>query len=83
MDFAKAHMNEATEFRHSVIYSNECKFYVSESDGRVKVWRKENAEMKCKNLRATIKHDGESVLVWRCMSAAGIEDLVLITLCIV
>lgn len=34
--------------------------------------------MECKNLRATIKHGGESVLVWGCMNAAGIGDLVFI-----
>ncbi|KAK9302684.1 hypothetical protein QLX08_005408 [Tetragonisca angustula] len=37
MDFAKVHINEATEFLHSMIFSNECKFTIFESDGRTKI----------------------------------------------
>ena len=36
--------------------------------------------MERKNLRATIKHVGGSILVWGYMSAAGIGDLVFNTL---
>ena len=66
IDFAKVHMNKATEFWHSVIFSDECKFNVFGSDERAKVWRKKNTQMECKNLRATIEHGGGSVLVWGC-----------------
>lgn len=38
------------------------------SDGRVNVWRKPNEELKLKNLQATIKHGGSSVMVWGCVS---------------
>lgn len=37
------------------------------------VWRKPNEEMK--NLRATVKHGGGSVMVWGCMSESGVGNL--------
>lgn len=57
---------------------NFYKFNVSGSNEHAKVWKKKNTQMECKNLRATIKHGGGSILVWGCMSAAGTGDLVFI-----
>lgn len=78
MDFAKAHMYRPREFWNSVIFSDECKFNLFGSDGRVKIWRMKNTEMECKNLRATVKHGGGSIMVWGCMNAAGTGNLVFI-----
>ena len=39
------------------------------------VWRKKNRELNKENLRATVKHGGGSVMVWGCMSSAGVGNL--------
>lgn len=39
------------------------------------VWRKANTEFDIKNTRATVKHGGGSVMVWGCMSSAGVGQL--------
>ena len=57
------------------MFSDESKFNLFGSDGRENVWRKPNQEMFPKNLRSTVKHGGGSVMVWGCMSAAGVGRL--------
>jgi hypothetical protein len=39
------------------------------------VWRKKNTELEPKNLIPTVKHWDGAVLVWVCMSAAGVGNL--------
>ena len=50
-------------------------FNIFGSDGRHMVWRKKNQELESKNLIPTVKHGDGGVLVWRCMSAAGVGNL--------
>ncbi|KAJ4447523.1 hypothetical protein ANN_09530 [Periplaneta americana] len=47
-------------------------------DGRQMVWRKPKEKMKTKNLRATVKHGGGNMMIWECMSASGVGELVFI-----
>ena len=54
------------------------KFNVILSDGRVKIWRRPNEAFKTQNLCPRVKHGGGSGLVWGCMSAASVENLVFI-----
>ena len=42
------------------------------------MWRKPNTEMDTADLRPTVKHGGGSVMVWGCMSAHGVGNLVFI-----
>jgi hypothetical protein len=75
LQFAKDHQNKPAEFWDKVIFSDESKFNIFGSDGRQTVWRKKNTELDPKNLKATVKHGGGSVMVWGCMSAAGVGKL--------
>ncbi|GBL74054.1 hypothetical protein AVEN_230962-1 [Araneus ventricosus] len=45
------------------------------ANGRVMVWMKPNLQMLTKNLCGTLKHSGEGVMVWVCMSVAGVRNL--------
>ena len=74
MEFAWKHVGKPISFWNSVLFSDEDKFNIFNSDGRVMVWRKPNAQMETKNLCPTVKHDGGNVLVWGCMSAAGEQE---------
>ena len=59
-------------------YTDEIKFNLFRSDGQSYIWRKPNEELKEKNLKATVKHGGGSVLVWACMSSSGVGELCII-----
>lgn len=58
-----------------MLFTDESKFNIFGSDGMVRVWRKPNTELQNKYLRATVKHGGGSVMVWGCVSAAGVGNL--------
>lgn len=76
--FAKEHISKDINFWSKVIFADESKFNIFGSDGQSYVWRKPNTELKNKNLKPTVKHGGGSVMVWACMSAAGVGNLVFI-----
>lgn len=78
LDFAKLHELKDNNFWDTVLFTDESKYNIFGSDGRVNVWRKPNEELNIKNLRSTVKHGGGSVMVWGCMSAAGVGNLVFI-----
>lgn len=63
---------------NKVLWSDECKFNVFGSDGRVTVWRKPGEEMKLECIRPTVKHGNGSVMVWGCFSSFGVGNLVFI-----
>uniref|UniRef100_A0A0A1XH96 Transposable element Tc1 transposase n=1 Tax=Zeugodacus cucurbitae TaxID=28588 RepID=A0A0A1XH96_ZEUCU len=65
-------------FWNTVIFADESKFNLFGSDGMAYVWRKPNTELQRCNIRPTVKHGGGSVMVWVCMSAAGVGNLVFI-----
>lgn len=58
-----------------VLFTDESKFNLHGSDGKVYVWRKPNTEFEPKNTIGTVKHGGGSVMVWGCMSSAGVGHL--------
>ena len=76
--FAKEHIYKDETFWNGVIFSDESKYNIFGSDGKQKVWRKPNQELKKENISATVKHGGGSVMVWGCMSAFGVGELVFI-----
>ncbi|GFU98571.1 transposable element Tc1 transposase [Trichonephila clavipes] len=78
IDFAKGNEKQDRNFWNSVIFSDESKFNIHGSDGHQKVWRKENAALEPKNMRETVKHGGVWIMVWGCMAATGVGNLVII-----
>ena len=72
LEFAKQHINKPMQYWNRIIFSDESKFEVFGTTRHFKVWRKKNTEYRKENLRPTVKYGGGSVLVWDCMSAAGV-----------
>lgn len=70
-------LNSLTDW-NKVLWSDECKFNVFCSEGRVTIWRKPGEEMKLECLRPTVKHGNGSVMVWGCFSSLGVGNLVFI-----
>lgn len=61
-----------------MLFTDESKFNIFESDGRCNVWRKAGRELDPANLKGTVKHGGGSVMVWGCMSAGGVGSFVFV-----
>ncbi len=57
------------------LWSDETKKNLFGSDGVKRVWRQPSEEYKDKCVLPTVKHGGESVMVWGCMNAAGTGEL--------
>ncbi|GFW56349.1 transposable element Tcb1 transposase [Trichonephila clavipes] len=67
--------NTGDEFWNTVIFSDESKFNIFESDGRQYVWRKPNPELEKQQITPTVKDGGGSVLVRGCIAANGVGTL--------
>lgn len=78
IEFSKLLLSASKNFFQRIILSDESKFNIFGSDGKLRVWRKSNAELQSTNLTATVKHGGGSVLVWGCFSSFGVGKLVFI-----
>lgn len=74
LKFTKKYVNECPEFWNNVLFSDEGKYNIFESDRKQMVWRKVNTQPKKENLCATIKYGGGNVMVWRCMASGGVGN---------
>ncbi len=61
------------DYWNHVLWSDETKIILFGSDGVKHVCRQPGEEYKDKCVLPTVKHGGGSVMVWGCMSAAGIQ----------
>lgn len=75
IQFATEYLGKTDTFWDTVIFSDESKYNLFGSNGKVSVWRKPNAELQIQNLRGTVKHGGGHVMVWGCMSSSGVGSL--------
>lgn len=76
--FARELISKDETWWKDVIFADESKFNLYNSDGRTMVWRKANKEFNFENTRGTVKHGGGSVMVWGCISSYGVGNLVFI-----
>ncbi len=65
--FAHAHQNWTIEDWKNVAWSDESRFLLQHSDGRVKIWHKEHENMDPSCLVSTVQACG-GVMVWRIFS---------------
>ncbi len=75
LEFARAHADKDEDYWDSILWSDETKINVFGTDGFTTVWRRKGEEYKEKCMVPTVKHGGGSVLMWGCMSAAGVGEL--------
>lgn len=78
LEFAREYRMKDEAFWKNVIFTDESKYNVFCSDGKVRVWRKPNTEFEKRNTKPTVKHGGGSVMVWGCFAASGVGSLVFI-----
>ena len=75
LEFARAHVDKGERYWDSILWSDETKINLFGTDGFNTVWRRKGEEYKEKCMVPTVKHGGGSVLMWGCMSAAGVGEL--------
>ncbi len=75
LEFARAHADKDEDYWDSILWSDETKINIFGTDGFKTVWRRKGEEYKDKCMVPTVKHGGGSVLMWGCMSAAGVGEL--------
>ncbi len=75
LEFARAHADKDEDYWDSILWIDETKINVFATDGFKTVWRRKGEEYKEKCMVPTVKHGGGSVLMWGCMSAAGVGEL--------
>jgi len=64
LQFAQAHQNWTIEDWKNVAWSDESRFLLQHSDGRVRIWHKEHENMDPSCLVSTVQAAGGGVMVW-------------------
>lgn len=78
LNFAKKYQNEPNSFWNNVVFTDESKFEIFGKKTPTKIWRCKNSAFAQQNVISTVKHGGGSVMVWGCMAASGVGNLVFI-----
>ncbi len=76
LQFAQAHQNWTIEDWKNFAWSDESRFLLRHSDGRVKIWRKEHESMDPSCLVSTVQAGGGGVMVWGIFSWHTLGPLV-------
>jgi transposase len=61
-----------------IVWSDESRFTLFKSDGRVKVWRRVGEAYNKNCIKPTVKFGGGSVMFWGCFSWHGVGPLVVV-----
>ncbi len=64
IQFTKTHQNWTIEDLQNVAWSDESRFLLRHSDGRVRIWRKEHESMDLSCLVSMVQAGGGGLLVW-------------------
>lgn len=78
VEYAKFYREKPLGFWDRVLWSDESKFNIFGSDGKVMVWRSPKEEFDPKCTVPTVKHGGGNVKCWGCFSSSGVGELVFI-----
>ncbi len=82
LQFTQAHQNWTIEDCKNVAWSDEFRFLLQHSDGRVRIWHKEHESMDPSCLVSTVQAGGGGVMVWRLIPWHTLGPLVPIEHCL-
>ncbi len=72
LDFAKQHKEWSSEDWKRVIFSDETKINIFNSDGRTWFWSQDPSKLDENSVKQTVKFVGGGVMLWGCMTAQGV-----------
>ena len=75
IQFAKEHVEWTLQQWNRVLFSDESKFNLKDSDGMKRVRRPPNKRLDPRYCQGTVKHGGGNVMVWGCFSGSGTGPL--------
>lgn len=78
LKFAKKYRDEPQKFCNTILWTDETKINLYQSDGKAKVWRKKGTAYDPKHTSSSVKHGGGNVMAWACMAASGTGSLIFI-----
>ncbi len=73
--FAEDNLAKSMNYWNHVLWSDESKVNLFDSDGVQHVWRCPGEEYQENCALTTVKHGGGSIMVWGCMTTAGTGEL--------
>ncbi len=76
LQFAQAHQNWTIEDCKNIAWSDESRFLLQHSDGRVRIWCKEHESMDPSCLVSTVQAGGGGIMVWGIFSWHTLGPLV-------
>jgi transposase len=72
LTFARKYQHWTVEDWMHVIWSDETKINLYESDGKQYCWRADGEPLRDHHVTPTVKHGGGSLMIWGCMTAQGV-----------
>ena len=79
LEYARTYREKPLGYWDHVLWSDESKFNLFGSDGKVMVWRTSKEALDPICTVPTVKYGGGNVKCWGCMSSSGVGNLVFIT----
>ncbi len=67
LEFAKRHLKKPSQFWNNILWTDETKINLYQSDGKRRVWRRKGTAHDPKHTTSSVKHGGGSVMAWACM----------------
>jgi transposase len=74
--FAKNFFNFSFFDWKKVIWSDECKFALSNTNRREFYWKHRTDSLKEQHIKKTLKFGGGSILAWGCITSEGVGELI-------
>ena len=75
LEFARLHINWTARQWSHIIFSDESRFLIHRSDGRLYVRRMVGEEFNENCVQSIVKHGGGGIVVWGCISRKGMGIL--------
>ena len=76
VDFARDHRSWSADLWGKVLWSDEKRFNLFQSDGPTYVRRPDGMALRPRYIKPTVSHGGGGIMVWGCFCRSGVGELV-------